>query len=88
MSYCKTGPAIGPSGPGHMHQVQCSTGPAPQPGVPFHTHALEGLGACCSGCASGGSCGSQSLGSEAGGALKFAVFLASAGIGLWLISRR
>ena len=49
--YCRTGPAIGPAGRGHMHRVQCTTTM-----VHGHQHALAG---CCVSCDHGGTCESK-----------------------------
>jgi hypothetical protein len=53
--YCKTGPAIGPVGRGHLHRVQCETKSSGTIGR-GHKHALAG---CCSSCDHGGPCESQ-----------------------------
>jgi hypothetical protein len=53
--YCKSGPAIGPVGRGHLHRVDCTTTPSGTTGR-GHTHALAG---CCSSCDDGHTCESK-----------------------------
>ncbi len=53
--YCKTGPAIGPVGRRHLHNVDCAITPAGMTGR-GHTHALAG---CCESCDHGGTCESK-----------------------------
>jgi hypothetical protein len=73
MAYCVTGPAVGPHGRGHLHEVQCQTSPA--------------LAGCCHSCDAGGPCESQ-LGNT-GDAIKrnvFGVALVGAAVlfGFWV----